>query len=156
MRATLVALLALLFATPASAGGWATAELAPPPEGIKVGETWTATVTILQHGRTPLDGVKPSVIVSDGKSLKIPVAARWTGKPGIYEAKVKIPHAGYWRYAVYDGFTQYGGAQMHAFPAFQVEPAGERGFAFPVWPLLAALGVVLVGGVAYRARPRPH
>ena len=153
MRTTLVAVLALLFAAPASGGGWATAELAPPPDGIQAGDTWTATVTILQHGRTPLDGVKPQVILSQGKT-RIPVAATWTGKPGVYEAKITIPHAGYWRYAVSDGFTQFGGQQVHRFPAFSVAPAGERGFAFPIWPFLAALGVVLAGGVAYRAKPK--
>jgi YtkA-like protein len=153
MRAALVAVLALLFVAPASAGGWATAELAPP-ENINAGDTWTAKVTILQHGRTPMDGVKPVVIVSDGKASKIRVAARWTGKPGLYEAKVRIPHSGTWHYAVYDGFTQYGNAQVHGFPAFKAGAAGDRGLSLSVWPFLALFGLVLVGGVAYRARPR--
>lgn len=149
MRAALVAVLALLFAAPASAGGWATAELAPP-EGIRAGDTWTATIRILQHGRTPLDGVKPKLIVSDGKAVKLQVPARWTGEAGVYEAKVKLPHAGYWHYAVYDGFTQFGGQATHAFPVFKVDPAGERS-VLRFWPL-ALVGLVLAGGVAYRTR----
>jgi hypothetical protein len=150
MRAALVAMFALVFAAPAAAGGWATAELAPP-EGIRAGETWTATITILQHGRTPLDGVKPKLIVSDGKGLKLPVPARWTGEAGIYEAKVKLPHAGSWHYAVDDGFTQYGGRQTHAFSVFEVGPARERSVT-RFWPLFAFFGLVLAGGAAYRAR----
>jgi hypothetical protein len=150
MRAALVAMFALVFAAPAAAGGWATAELAPP-QGIRAGDTWTATITILQHGRTPLDGVKPKLIVSDGKGLNRSAPARWTGEAGTYEAKVKLQHAGFWHYAVYDGFTQYGGQQTHPFPAFEVEPARERSVT-RLWPLFAFFGLVLAGGAAYRAR----
>jgi hypothetical protein len=151
MRAALVGVLFLLFAAPASAGGWATAQLAPP-EDIRAGDTWTATITILQHGVTPLDGVKPKLIVSDGKTVKIPVTARWTGKPGKYEAKVRIPHAGTWHYAVYDGFTQYGNAKVHGFPTFTAGSAGSERSVMRLWPFLALFGLVLAGGAAYRAR----
>jgi hypothetical protein len=96
--------------------------------------------------------VRPKLIVSDGKTTKIPVFASWTGKPGTYEAKVRIPHAGTWHYAVHDGFTRYGNGQVHGFPTFEAASAqGERS-VMRLWPFLAVFGLVLAGGVAYRAR----
>src|SRR6266508_2503607 len=104
---------ALALAGTASAGGWATAGLSPPSGGIGPGDTWNAVVTILQHGQTPLVGMRPTVTIRNhaGKALTFP--ARPTGKPGVYLAKVKFPSAGTWRYEVYDGFTLYGGQKTH-------------------------------------------
>ena len=105
---------ALLLAAPATAGGWATAGLGPPDDGISAGDTWKAEVMIKQHGITPLVGATPAVIITKGsESHRFP--AEPTGKAGVYVANVKFPSGGTWRYQVYDGFTQYGGAQTHSF-----------------------------------------
>ena len=45
---------ALVQAGAASAGCMATVGLAPPPAGIAAGTTWTAELTVLQHGRNAL------------------------------------------------------------------------------------------------------
>ena len=53
---TLAAVGALAVAGTASAGGWATAGVSPPPDDPTAGSTWDAKITILQHGQTPLVG----------------------------------------------------------------------------------------------------
>ena len=151
---------ALAAAGSASAGGWATAGLAPPPDGIGPGETWNAEVTILQHGRTPLSGVEPTVrIVNDETGASKTFAAKPTGKPGVYEAEVVFPAAGTWRYEVWDGFTQYGGAKAHTFGPVTIggEPVGGGSsvdlpaVSAGIVAVLAAAALVFIG---YRRRPR--
>ena len=44
----------------ATAGGWATVSLSSTPDDLGPGDAWNVQITILQHGRTPLDGVEPS------------------------------------------------------------------------------------------------
>jgi hypothetical protein len=163
----LVAVAALAVAGPVSAGGWATAGLGPPDDGISAGDTWKAEVTILQHGQTPLVGVQPAVIIRNlDNGAERRFAAEPTDKPGVYLANVKFPSGGEWRYFVDDGFTQYGGRQTHSFSTIQVaggSGGGGSGLDLPVWPLaiaaLLAVAVVL-GLFARRARPRtapaPH
>ena len=144
---TLVAV-TLAFPAAAAAGGWATAGLAPPPDGIAPGETWRAELTLLQHGVTPLEGVNPTITVAGPETRTFDFAP--TGKPGVYAADVVFPSAGTWRYSVNDDFSQ-----VHSFAPVEVGgpvavPGGE---GFPAWAVapvaaaalaLAVLGVVLV------------
>ena len=163
-RLSLCSLLAaaVLPASIAGAGGWATAGISSPPDGISSGDTWNAQVTILQHGRTPLSGVEPTVTIRNeaGKALTFP--ARPTGKPGVYLAKVKFPAGGDWRYEVYDGFTAYGGAKYHTFAPVDVAPAAGGDGARDVWVLAGVLLLVLtvpatllVLSLRTRLRPAP-
>ena len=156
---TACAALALALAGVAAAGGWATAGLAPPPDDVRAGDTWLARVTILQHGRTPLAGVEPTVTIrneSTGQTRTFP--ARPTNQVGVYEANVEFPTAGTWRYEVHDGFTQYGGAKTHTFGAVPVGPGSDGSLA--IWEgLLGAAAVLALAGIAIallrprRARP---
>jgi len=156
MRSFLLALAgALVVAAPASAGGWATAGLAPP-EGISSGDTWNAIVTIKQHGTTPLVGVQPAVIITKGgETQRFP--AEPTGTPGVYAAKVKFPSGGTWNYAVYDGFTQYGGAKLHTFaPVAVAGGTSDGGLSIPAWTWILVAAALALGTVfllARRARP---
>ena len=153
MRALLVVVAALAVAAPASAGGWATAGLAPPDAGIGAGETWEAEVTILQHGQTPLPGVKPEVIIRNGEGDERRFAAKPTDEPGVYVAKVRFPTAGTWRYFVYDGFTQYGGAKTHRFSAVRVGASTESS-SMALWPFGVAGAVPLAAGALFLLRRR--
>ena len=148
------AVAALTFAGAASPGGWATAGLGPPDDGISAGDTWKADVTILQHGQTPLVGVQPAVIIKNAKTgVEKRFAAKPTGKPGVYRAEVKFPSGGEWRYFVHDGFGQYGGAQTHTFAPIQVAgPAGGTGSDFPLWPLAIAAVLAAAAGLVLLAR----
>ena len=75
-----LAVLALPAAT--SAGGWATVGLETLPAGVGRGETWVAEATILQHAQTPLEGVKPRVLIDDDQGGRRAFAAAPTGEPG--------------------------------------------------------------------------
>jgi hypothetical protein len=120
MRATRLLILAalaaaLLVPSGAAAGGFATVGVNPSPDGIGPGEPWQVELTILQHGRTPLQGVEPQVVVTRG-SVQRTFSTRPTGRPGVYAAEVVFPSAGIWRYVVDDGFTM----THHTFPPVRV------------------------------------
>src|SRR4029453_6017212 len=84
-----------------------------------------------------------------------------TDEAGVYRAKVKFPAAGAWSYEVYDGFTQYGGAQTPPLPPLSVGPGSRgRGVDLPSRPMSAAilLGFAVAIALALgmrRWRPRP-
>ncbi|HKG11138.1 MAG TPA: FixH family protein [Gaiellaceae bacterium] len=158
---TLATAAALAVAGTASAGGWATAGVSPLPADPTAGSTWDAKITILQHGRTPLVGVQPTIsLVGSGGERKT-FAAKATDEPGVYLAEVKFPAAGSWSYEVYDGFTQYGGAQTHTFGTISVGPgSGGSGLDLPSLPVSAAILLGVAAAIALalgmrRARPRP-
>jgi hypothetical protein len=119
-RLAMIAAVAVALLAPASAtgGGWATVGLDPLPDGVGPGKAWEVELTILQHGRTPLEDVKPRVIVTRAGERDV-FAARATGEPGVYRARVVFPSAGTWRYAVDDGFTQ-----THTFPPVRIAEGG--------------------------------
>ena len=127
MRQLVVAALALAVLVPATAlaGGWATVKLSSTPTGAKAGVPWVVQLTVLQHGQTPLAGVKPTVTIRKLAAVRSTTgntvfAARPTGRTGVYRARVVFPSAGTWRFAVYDGFTQYGGARTHTFAPVKI------------------------------------
>ncbi|HET8812478.1 MAG TPA: hypothetical protein VFM67_07775, partial [Gaiella sp.] len=101
-----LALAALLVPVVATAGGFATVQLSSLPAGTDAGGTWTPTMTILQHGVTPLDGLQPAVRLTDDSGATQSFAARPAGEPGTYVANVRFPAAGTWRYEIWDGFSQ--------------------------------------------------
>ena len=107
---------ALLAPATAGAGGWATAGLSATPEGVVPGKPWKVDITLLQHGRTPLEGISPRVQISSGDATR-EFAAKPTGKPGVYRAEVVFPRAGRWSYVVLDGFND---AMPHSFPAVRI------------------------------------
>jgi hypothetical protein len=126
---------ALVQAGTASAGCWATVGLAPPPDGLAPGDTWTARMTVLQHGRTPLPDAKTArptlTIRNDATGGERTFVGRPTKDPTVFTASVVFPAAGSWSYEVFDGFTTWEGqpapcAQTHTFSAVAVggAPAG--------------------------------
>jgi hypothetical protein len=155
---------ALLAPATAGAGGFATAGVSSTPEGVAPGEPWKVDITLLQHGRTPLEGVTPRVQISSGDATR-EFAAKPTGKPGVYRAEVVFPSAGRWDYLVLDGFND----QMpHRFPAVRIgdgaaatsaaPPAapGDGGIAAGwLWGAGAALVLAFALLAADRLRRRP-
>lgn len=109
---------ALVVPSSAVAGGFATVGVDPLPDGVGAGKPWQVQLTILQHGRTPLDGLAPKLIVERG-SVRQTFAARPAGRPGVYRARVVFPNAGTWNYVVDDGFTM-----THTFPPVHVRAGG--------------------------------
>ncbi len=121
---TTAALLAItgLLALPAGAlaGGWATVGLSSTPDGLAAGATWNVEIEVLQHGRTPLEDIHPTVaITAAGDATPRTFAAKPTKRPGVYSASVKFPRAGTWRYVIDDGFTA-----RHPYPPVQIGAGG--------------------------------
>ena len=165
---------ALAQAGAASAGCMATVGLAPPPAGIAAGTTWTAELTVLQHGRNAIPNAKTArpelTIVNTGTGERKTFVARPTGNPEVFAAEVVFPAAGSWRYEVFDDFTSDGTqavpcAQTHTFAAVTVgggpagggappSSGGESGF--PVVPAvggsLAVLAALALSVVLLRRR----
>ena len=110
------ALAALALAGTAAAGGWATVGLSSLPTDIDAGKSWNVQLTVLQHGQTPLAGAHPTLTIRNLDSgVTKTFKATPTEQVGVYAVKVVFPTAGDWAYEVYDGFTEYGGAQTHTF-----------------------------------------
>lgn len=154
---TLSAVAALALAGTASAGGWATAGVSPAPDDPTAGSTWNATVTILQHGQTPLTGISPALTLIGKGGQRVTFPAEATKDPGVYLAKVKFPSAGSWSYEVNDDFSQ-----THTFGAISVgaSSSGSGGVELPSLPVTAAILLALGAAIALvmgmrRARPRP-
>jgi YtkA-like len=132
----------------ALAGGWATVELSSTPAGLGPGDPWLVEMKILQHGRTPLDGVQPSIVLTEQATGETrTVAAEPTGRPGVYSARAVFPEPGRWTYAVDDGFTQ-----VHDYPAVTIgdatasQTAGSAGGdGFPWGAVIVA---ILAGAAA--------
>jgi hypothetical protein len=122
----------------ASAGGWATVGLSSLPGDTPAGGTWSVDLTVLQHGRAPLEGVDPRITLTNDRGESRSIAAVATGKRGVYHADVVFPTSGTWTYEIWDGFTQ-----THTFePVAIAAPGGS----FPYQPL--ALALVLAAGLA--------
>ena len=142
----------------ATAGGWATVGLSSlPPSGLEANQTWPVDITVLQHGMTPLAGVTPIVRIRDssGKLAKTITAAP-TDTAGVSHAEVTFPGEGTFTYEVYDGFTEYGGAQTHTFSPVAIGPA-EGSFRYLALGLVVALALCLAAAaVVHRRRDRPE
>jgi hypothetical protein len=161
-RFTLVAAAALAAAlvAPATtlAGGWATVGLSSLPDGARPGEEWVVDLTVLQHGRTPLEGVQPRLLVKAANGEKEQAyAARPTERPGVYRARVVFPSAGEWTYSVDDDFSQVhqlgsvhigaGGAQAAPVAAATPRPTAGPPDSGDGVTLAGALGIALGAGL---------
>jgi hypothetical protein len=137
-------LAALVIPAAALGGGFATAGLAPPADGIGPGDTWHTKITLLQHGLTPLHGVQPSITIRGPETRTF--AARPTEEPGVYVADVVFPTAGTYRYEVDDDFSQ-----VHTFAPVAIggPASAPSGNGFPAWALapIAAAALLLAGAV---------
>lgn len=120
------ALAALALAGTAAAGGWATVGLSSLPTDIDAGKSWNVQLTVLQHGQTPLAGAQPTLTI---RNIDTGETKTFTATPteqvGVYAVKVVFPTAGDWAYEVYDGFTEYGGAQTHTFKPVTIGGGGS-------------------------------
>lgn len=159
MKKLLLALVLAAVAVPAAtAGGWATVGLSSlPPKDLKAGQDWPLEITVLQHGRTALPGVKPVVTIRNLKTGAVggTFAATPTGRPGVYHTVVRFPAGGSWSYEVYDGFVTYGGAETHTFKPVTIG-AGSSGSSFPTLPVGGAvLGLALLAAVLHVRRSKP-
>jgi hypothetical protein len=159
-RIALMLLLAFAAITgTAHAGGWATVELGEAPSGLVAGDPWRVELIVKQHGRTPLEGVIPSVTIDNGAGVVRTFRARPTDRAGTYVAEVLFPSAGTWRTRISDGFTD---AFPHRLAPLTVSPpagSASAGSEFP-WPqavMAAIVALLFAAGIAATSeRPRLH
>ena len=106
MRRLLIAVPLLFLALTATAfgGGWATVGMSSTPEGVQPGKPWVVDMTILQHGRTPLQDLNPTLTIVNGDNRQT-FHAKESKEPGVYRVSVTFPSSGLWRYEVNDGFV---------------------------------------------------
>lgn len=139
---------ALALAPAASSGGWATVGFAPLPDGTSAGSTWRPSITVKQHGVTPLAGLEPVVEISDDTGATKRFLARETSEVGVYEADVVFPSRGDWRITIHSGF---GNSQVTygpvAIDAPSVGAGGSR--ELPAVGVAAAALALLGGALAF-------
>ncbi len=153
----LALLFAFVLAFPAFAGGWAVITLDELPTNVVAGEPLTVGFTVLQHGRTPMMGLEPTITVSLSKEQEFVVNAEADGKPGHYSATLTFPKEGDWRWSI-QAFTMDQPMPMLRVAASTVASQPESKPANIPWLVLLrglAFGTAFVGlVVAFRRRSR--
>jgi hypothetical protein len=152
---TLGALLILITAAPALAGGWAVTSVEDAPAEFVPGETYQLHYTVLQHGRTPVDVDDTAVILRSRDSAETLIfEGIATKEVGRYEVEVEIPTTGSWEWKITQGPFQaqeLGTLPMQASPT----PASTRDTSPAASPLrwllpAAALATVVLLAVQIR------
>ena len=156
----LALLLALALSMPAFAGGWAVITVDKLPSGVVAGEPFEIGFTVLQHGKTPMTDIHPTITATLSGSDKFVVNAEDEGKPGHYVATLTFPKEGNWSWSI-QAFTM-----DQAMPELSIaepvagsvspQPVEE---ATPISPLLIVRILALTIGsagmvIAYRRKSR--
>jgi mono/diheme cytochrome c family protein len=82
-------------AAPATYGGWAVITVQDVPPRLEAGRPTRLAFTVLQHGREPLRGLKPTLTVTpEGARRGHTVSAEAGGSPGEYVATITVAQAG--------------------------------------------------------------
>jgi len=122
----LVLVFTLALAIPVFAGGWAVISLDELPVGVIAGEPHTVGFTVLQHGRTPMTGLDPTITATLSNDEKLTFFAEPEGEPGHYAATLTFPKDGNWEWSI-QAFTM--DLKM---PALSVAAAGNASVNQPV------------------------
>lgn len=96
----LALLLSAVLAIPAFAGGWAVITLDELPKEVVAGEPFKVGFMVLQHGKTPLPGLSPTITANLYKDTEFVVIAEPEGKPGHYTATLTFPKEGDWQWSI--------------------------------------------------------
>ena len=96
----LALLFAIVFAFPAIAGGWAVITLDELPSNVVAGEPLSIGFTVLQHGRTPMTDLHPTLTAKLSSAETMVISAQPNGKPGHYVATLTFPKEGSWEWSI--------------------------------------------------------
>jgi len=96
----LVTIFNLAFAIPVFAGGWAVISLDELPSGVVAGEPYNIGFTVLQHGKTPMTDLSPTITARIAKGEILTFFAEPEGKPGHYTAALTFPKGGEWEWSL--------------------------------------------------------
>lgn len=148
-----IALVVVLAAGAAVAGGWAVTTIDEAPAQFDAGEPYDVRYTILQHGETPADVESTSLIFRrDGVTLEFEAAP--TEVLGTYVARVELPEAGMWAWEVSQGWFGIQDLGSIDVASQAAAPTSSSTWLRVFLPLLAlvAMGALLVQVV--RRSPR--
>lgn len=96
----LALLIAIMFAFPALAGGWAVITLDELPSDVVAREPLTIGFTVLQHGITPMSDLDPTITAKLSSAEPMVISAEPDGKPGHYVATLTFPKEGNWEWSI--------------------------------------------------------
>ena len=96
---------------------------ARPPREPSPGTPWNVNITVLQHGRTPLDGLSADDDDPQRRRAPRPSPRSRPASPASTAPRSSFPSAGQWTYEVNDGFIT---GQPHTFPAVQIGEPAQR------------------------------
>ena len=97
---SLALLLSVVLVIPVFAGGWAVITLDEIPTGVVAGEPLTIGFTVLQHGKTPMEGLDPTITATSSNSESFMVHAKPEGETGHYAATLTFPAEGNWTWSI--------------------------------------------------------
>jgi hypothetical protein len=114
----LAAALSLSVSGLAIAGGWAVVKLDGLPVDVTAGKSISIGFTVLQHGASPISGIKPIVHAEHATSgEKFEVVASDQGERGHYVADLTFPSSGTWNWSI----NTFGAD--HVMPPLEVLPS---------------------------------
>ena len=156
-------ILALVVPGAAQAGGWATTGVDALPASPGAGDVWRPTITVKQHGVSPMDGLQPSVKITSDTGTVREFPARPAGGAGEYVAAVRFPEAGRWSIRILDGFTDVIPHELGTFTVTgPLPPPSDDGAPWPQAAAIAAIALLFAAGwiglggrPAARRRRRP-
>lgn len=93
----------LLTTGAATFGGWAILTVDELPEYVTAGRPFDLAFTARQHAVSPLNGIKPRVILTSG-STEVSFEAKASSATGRYVASIAPPKAGAWGVKIKSGF----------------------------------------------------
>jgi hypothetical protein len=139
----------------AHAGGWATVELGQAPGSLSTDEPWRVELIVKQHGVTPMDGLKPSVEITNDAGVVKTFPASPAGRTGTYVAEVTFPSAGTWRTRFYDGFTDVSPHRLSPITVSGASASADSGFPWAQATMIAVVALLFLAAiVAVSDRPR--
>lgn len=99
----LIPTLALVAATTAFAGGWATITVEELPASVVAGQPLTLRYSVRQHGVRLLPGLTGRIEATSG-TLRASAVGKATKDTGYYAAAITFPKAGEWTITIHSGF----------------------------------------------------
>ena len=102
-----LALAALVGSSPApeSFGGWASISVEKVPDQVVAGKAFELVFVVKQHGKTPLNGLKPTLEIK-GATPVDRVAAEPGKEKGQYKATVVLATVGSYFITIHSGFAE--------------------------------------------------
>ena len=156
----LALLLSVVLAIPAFAGGWAVITLDELPTGVVAGEPFNIGFIVLQHGKTPMDGLDPTITATSSNSESFVVHAKPDGETGHYAATLTLPKEGSWNWSI-QAFSMEQAMPMLSVAAPIAVPVGQQPVAetapiSAVWIVRVLALVIGLAGlvVAYQHKSR--